>query len=147
MIIRRKSRAAAAAFTLIEVTLALGVASFCMLSVFGLVPIGLTTNQNAAQQTTAAGIATAISADMHGTPVASGTAATYRFQIPIPAYSATASQMHTLYFSQDGAPAPGSAIDSKPVVTGSNPALYRATVTYTADPNASKVFKVWILVT
>jgi len=140
----RTTRSARSAFTLIEVTLAMGVASFCLLSVFGLVPVGLTANQNAAQQTTAAGIATAISADLRGTPVATGT--TSRFQIPVPATGSNG--MHTIFFSQDGTPAPGSSVDSLPVASGSNPSLYQATVTFNEDPNSSKkVFKVWILVT
>ena len=143
----RSARSARSAFTLIEVSLALGVASFCLLSVFGLVPVGLAANQNSAQQTTAAGIATAISADLRGTPVAAGT--TSRFQMSVPA-AATANQVtQTLFFSQDGTPAPGSAgaVNSPPVASGSNPSLYQATVTFNKDPNSQKVFKVWILVT
>jgi uncharacterized protein (TIGR02598 family) len=140
----RSARSARSAFTLIEVTLALGVATFCLTSVFGLVPIGLTTNQNSSQQTTAAGIATAVSADLRGTPAANGT--TSRFQIPVPS-SAALNQVHTLFFSQGGTPAPGSTVDSLPVASGSNPSLYQATITFNADPNSPKVFKVWILVT
>jgi uncharacterized protein (TIGR02598 family) len=140
----RNARCARSAFTLIEVSLAVGVASFCLLTVLGLVPVGLAANQNAAQQTTAAGIATAISADLRGTPVAAGT--TSRFQIPVPTQGNNG--MSTVFFSQDGTPAPGSAVNSGPVASGSNPSLYQATVTFNYDPNSSqKVFKVWILVT
>jgi uncharacterized protein (TIGR02598 family) len=136
------TRSARSAFTLIEVSLALGVASFCLLSVFGLVPVGLAANQNSAQQTAAAGIATAISADLRGTPVAGGV--TSRFQIPV-----TVNTPQILFFSQNGTTAPGSAgaVNSPPVASGSNPSLYQATVTFNADPNSSKLFKVWILVT
>ena len=135
-----------AAFTLIEVTLALGVASFCLLTVFGLVPVGLNSNQNATRQLSASGIATAISADVHGTPMVSGT--TSRFQIPLPA--AGGSAVHTVYFAQDGSPV--SSVDSDAPAT----ARYRGTVTIQAEDSTTssnvvtprnKLFKVWVLVT
>ena len=37
----------AAAFSLVELTLALGVAAFCLVAVFGLVPVGVQTNRSA----------------------------------------------------------------------------------------------------
>jgi hypothetical protein len=43
----------AAAFSLVEVTLALGVAAFCLLVLLGLLPAGVKTQQNSIQQTTA----------------------------------------------------------------------------------------------
>ena len=43
----------AAGFSLVEVTLALGVAAFCLLVLLGLIPTGLKTQQNGIQQTTA----------------------------------------------------------------------------------------------
>ena len=36
-----------AAFTLVEVALAMGVASFCLIAVLGLVPLGIDTNRAA----------------------------------------------------------------------------------------------------
>jgi type II secretory pathway pseudopilin PulG len=42
-----------AAFSLVEVTLALGVAAFCLLVLLGLLPAGVKTQQNSIQQTTA----------------------------------------------------------------------------------------------
>jgi hypothetical protein len=41
------------AFSLVEVTLALGVAAFCLLVLLGLLPAGVKTQQNSIQQTTA----------------------------------------------------------------------------------------------
>ncbi len=43
----------AAAFSLVEVTLALGIAAFCLLTVFALVPVALKTQQASIKQTTA----------------------------------------------------------------------------------------------
>jgi type II secretory pathway pseudopilin PulG len=42
-----------AAFSLVEVTLALGIAAFCLLVLLGLLPAGVKTQQNSIQQTTA----------------------------------------------------------------------------------------------
>jgi type II secretory pathway pseudopilin PulG len=52
------------AFSLVEVTLALGVAAFCLLAVFGLLPVGLQTNRNATAQTDATNIIAFVVADL-----------------------------------------------------------------------------------
>jgi type II secretory pathway pseudopilin PulG len=51
--VRRRSRSEAAAFSLVEVTLALGVAAFCLVAVLGLIPTGLKTQQASTNETTA----------------------------------------------------------------------------------------------
>ena len=56
------------AFSLVEVTLALGIAAFCLLAVFGLMPIGVQTNRNATSQSAAANIMAAVIADLRATP-------------------------------------------------------------------------------
>ena len=43
----RAASTAFTAFTLIEVTLALGITAFCLLAIFGLLPVGLRSNQAA----------------------------------------------------------------------------------------------------
>ena len=53
-----------AAFSLIEVTLALGIAAFCLLAVFALVPIALKTQQASIQQPTANQIISTIWSDL-----------------------------------------------------------------------------------
>src|SRR5436190_6127195 len=58
----------ARAFSLVEVTLALGIAAFCLIAVFGLMPIGVQTNRNATSQTRATNIMAAVVADMRATP-------------------------------------------------------------------------------
>ena len=63
------------AFSLVEVTLALGVAAFCLLAVFGLMPVGLQTNRNATSQTAATNIIAFVVADLR---------ANYRTTIPGP---------------------------------------------------------------
>ena len=56
-------------FSLVEVTLALGVASVCLIAIFGLLPVGLRTNQDAIQQVAAADILGAVMTDLRATPV------------------------------------------------------------------------------
>src|SRR5205809_487282 len=58
------------AFSLVELTLALGIAAFCLIAVFGLMPIGVQTNRNATSQTAATNIMAAVVADLRGTPKA-----------------------------------------------------------------------------
>ncbi len=53
-----------AAFSLVEVTLALGVASFCLIAVLGLLPTTLKTQQTSIQQTTASQIISTIFSDL-----------------------------------------------------------------------------------
>jgi type II secretory pathway pseudopilin PulG len=52
------------AFSLVELTLALGVAAFCLLAVFGLMPIGVQTNRNTDSQAAAVNIMAAVIADL-----------------------------------------------------------------------------------
>jgi type II secretory pathway pseudopilin PulG len=53
-----------AAFSLVEVTLALGVAAFCLVAVLGLLPTSLRTQQTSIQQTTANQIISTIFSDL-----------------------------------------------------------------------------------
>ena len=57
-----------AGFSLVEVTLALGIAAFCLIAVFGLMPVGVQTNRNATSQTTATNIMAAVVSDLRATP-------------------------------------------------------------------------------
>jgi type II secretory pathway pseudopilin PulG len=54
----------AAGFSLVEVTLALGVAAFCLVAVLGLLPTSLKTQQASIQQTTANQITSTIFSDL-----------------------------------------------------------------------------------
>ena len=52
------------AFSLVEVTLALGIAAFCLIAVFGLMPVGVRTNRNATSQTAATNILSSVVSDI-----------------------------------------------------------------------------------
>jgi uncharacterized protein (TIGR02598 family) len=56
------------AFSLVEVTLALGIAAFCLIAIFGLMPVGVQANRNATSQTAATNIIAAVIADLRATP-------------------------------------------------------------------------------
>jgi uncharacterized protein (TIGR02598 family) len=88
-----KKLSAASAFSLVEVTLALGVAAFCLIAIFGLIPVGVQTNRNATSQTRAANIMAAVSADLRATPNANSTSS----QLGI-----TFGTNTTLYFDESG---------------------------------------------
>jgi len=60
-------------FSLVELTLALGIAAFSLIAVFGLMPVGVQTNRNATSQTAAANIMAAVVGDLRATPKANAT--------------------------------------------------------------------------
>jgi uncharacterized protein (TIGR02598 family) len=64
-------------FSLIEVTLALGVAAFCLIALFGLIPVSMQTNRNATNQTAATSIIAGVVADLRATPTANSTSAQF----------------------------------------------------------------------
>ena len=116
------------AFTLIEVTLALGVAGFCLVTIFGLLPIGINSNRAAIEQTTACNIASAIVSDLRcAQPL--GANASPRFGIPIPAPPGSASGTTqtsgtTIYLAADGSASPTGQV----VTGGTSVSRYRATI-------------------
>src|SRR5213079_1441691 len=118
------------AFSLVEVTLALGVAAFCLISVFGLVPVGLQTNRNATSQTAATNIMAAVVADLRATPTTSNTSS--QFCIPIP----TGNSSRTLYFDNEGRCSSDLAGTTSPCGVAWASAVqprYRATITWNAS--------------
>ena len=104
------------AFSLVEVTLALGVMAIGLVSIFGLLPTGLNSNQAATQQTATINLITAIQSDLRGTPATIDTSSL--FALPLSRDSAV------LYFTENGTLLPSKVN-----------ALYRATV-YLKKPSA-----------
>ena len=84
-----------AAFSLVEVTLALGVAAFCMIAVFGLLPVGVQTNQRATSQTSATSIMANVIADLRATPNPPSLNTSVQYQIRF-------GNSKTLYFDSSG---------------------------------------------
>lgn len=71
-----------AAFSLVELTLALGIAAFCLLAIFRLLPIAVQTNRNATSETAATSIVTAVIADVRATPATNTRSAQFGINIP-----------------------------------------------------------------
>ena len=115
------------AFSLVEVTLALGIAAFCLIAILGLLPVGMNSNHTATEQTASIGILSAIAADLRATPPTSppgGAAASAQYSLAIPA-SPNGSSAQTLFFAEDGRSSPALSPNSR----------YRVTVTFA--PNSS----------
>jgi type II secretory pathway pseudopilin PulG len=83
------------AFSLVEVTLALGIAAFCLIAVFGLVPVGVQTNRNATSQTAATNILSSVVSDIRASPPGQGKSAIYKI-------NRSKSNNTTLYFDGGG---------------------------------------------
>src|SRR5437763_16903386 len=75
-----------AAFSLVELTVAMGIAAFCLIAVFGLIPVGVQTNRNATSQTAATNILADVIADIRATVRATASATPsqlYAIAIPV----------------------------------------------------------------
>jgi uncharacterized protein (TIGR02598 family) len=83
------------AFSLVELTLALGIAAFCLIAVFGLVPVGVQTNRNATSQTAATNILTSVVSDIRASPPGQSKSAKYKI-------SRNKNSRTTLYFDGQG---------------------------------------------
>ena len=105
-------------FTLVEVTLALGVAAVSLLVIFSLLPIGLQTNQHSVEQTASVDILSAVAADLRATPRGIGSSSLFNITIPSNPMSGSTS-IAPIYFDSAGQ-----------VVTSPDTARYRVTVTF-----------------
>ncbi len=95
------------AFSLVEVTLALGIAVFCLVVVFGLLTVGINTSSLSVEQTNASNLLAAVASDLRTAPntfpKGSVAATTYVYQLSVPAAGTTASTSPTtLYLDLDG---------------------------------------------
>lgn len=120
------------AFSLVEVTLALGVAAVSLLAIFALLPISLKTNQSSSQQTTANSIISQVAADLRAAALLPPGQVSKQFSLdpnkgikgrwdPTPQY---------IYFDYDGRPTNTNPDQS----TAPSNALYRLTLTYRQPP-------------
>ncbi|MGB8352336.1 MAG: hypothetical protein WCD79_00455 [Chthoniobacteraceae bacterium] len=110
-----------AAFSLVEVTLALGVAAFGLIAVFGLLPAGLNNTQTSIRQTAAGNIMVGIVSDLRQTPtanqIASATAAGNTILKAVsPRYGIDITQASAKgYLSDSGATTPATSGTNTPV--------------------------------
>jgi uncharacterized protein (TIGR02598 family) len=114
------------AFSLVELTLALGVAAFCLLAVFALIPVGVQTNRNATSQTRATNIMAAVIADLRATPKTNNTSSQFGI---------TFGTCKKLYFDSEEQVVASGACDED--ITVPPTSRYQLNVTFpAADPGA-----------
>jgi uncharacterized protein (TIGR02598 family) len=118
----------AAGFSLVEVTLALGVAAFCLITVFGLIPVALMTQQASVRQTTANAIISQIAADLSA--AARLPPGQQSKQFSLTGHWAAQATPDQLYFMTDGTFIVGST-NQQAAPTN---AVFGATVTYLKPP-------------
>ncbi len=70
------------AFSLVEITLALGLAAFSLIAIFGLLVTGTQTNHTAIEQSASGDILAAVAADLRATPTTSSTSTQFGITIP-----------------------------------------------------------------
>jgi uncharacterized protein (TIGR02598 family) len=104
------------AFSLVELTLALGIAAFCLLTIVALVPIAVLANRNATSQTAATNIMAAVIADMRAAETTGS---------PSQQYGITLGTPKTLYFDGAGQAATLLSPNSR----------YRISITFPLSPS------------
>lgn len=123
-----KSQRFRSAFTLVEVTLALGLASFCLVAIFGLLPSGVNSNRDAREQTAAINFLTAVTADLREAGASPKTSVQYGLAVPGAGGSITPSSAPIQkYLSEDGQ-----------VVASASSARYRLSVWMMPPPADSR---------
>jgi uncharacterized protein (TIGR02598 family) len=103
-----------AAFSLVEVTLALGIAALCLIAVLGLMPVAALTNRNATSQTAVTNVIASVIADMRATTSSTS-----------PQYGITFGTAKTLYFDGAGQFATSLGANSR----------YRVRITFPSSPS------------
>ncbi len=107
------ANARGSAFTLVEVTLALGIAVFCLVSVFGLLNVGIATNSASFEQTAATSILSSVVSDLRTAPntfpKGSAAANTIVYKLTVPACvgsgaSPAVSSLPAVYLDAGGQP-------------------------------------------
>lgn len=105
------------AFSLVEVAVALGVAAFCLIAVFALLPVGMNANRNAIAQSAAIDILSAVTSDLRATPNSSNTSSLFGI---------TFGTAKTLYLDSTGS-----------VTSDDAQKVYRLAVTFPSNPSGN----------
>lgn len=133
------------AFSLVEVTMALGVCAVCLLVVVALIPTAQQASQNSSEQQVASSIAESVVSDLRSMlPAASSASPSPRYSISVPVSGGTGTPQ-TIYFADALSP----LLPPNTPALGSNPvSRYRATVYLTPPPNGrsattGRIFVTW----
>ena len=131
-------------FSLVEVTLALGVAAISLLAIFALLPIGVKTNQIAAEQTASTDVLSAIIADLRATSITTprgGATSSQQFRLNIPANPVSTVSTSTLFFDSQGQCSSDLNGGTKPDGSSWTPQLqprYRVTISFLPNGTSSR---------
>jgi uncharacterized protein (TIGR02598 family) len=105
-------------FSLAELSIALGIAAFALIAIFGLLPVGVGSNNASIRQTEAVNLATGLIEDLRQAPPGAGSLSA-RYQIPLNQSSAE------FFISRSGESVPESAADYRVAVRLTSPASGR----------------------
>jgi uncharacterized protein (TIGR02598 family) len=115
-------------FSLVEVTLALGITAFCLIALIGIIPVGVKTNRDATSQTAATNIMAAVISDLRATNPTKASSAQFGINYTTP-------PTQTRYFDGSGTPSVSLNANSR----------YRLDITWNPAPTGSRYayLKVW----
>jgi len=92
------------AFSLIEVVISMGILSFCMVLLLGLLPVGIKTNELTSEETKALNLMTAIVSDLKYTPVGESQSSIFKLPAPPFAPDVTRAETNSVYFNEGWKP-------------------------------------------
>lgn len=127
------------AFSLVEVTIALGIAVVAILSVVGLLSVGIRSNRISIEETRAAALMTILEADLRNTIAGAGTSSIYGLPLPYATDAAgtvivnpalTAGALYSIGLDDAERPVP---------LTATPRPRYQASVVYTRIPAAGSL--------
>ena len=127
----KRSLPETAAFSLVEITLAMGVAAFCLIAALGLLPVALKTQQASVQQTTASEILSDATADLRASvryPPGQASKLNSQQQT-LKGHWALVGTPDTLYYTNEGSQTGGLTPSTVPAN-----AVFRLTLTYLLPP-------------
>ncbi len=118
---KKKNRSSTQGFSLVEVTLALGVASFTLMSILGLLSVGMGAQQTSSRETIATNLALGIMADLIEVPNTAAIALQPALTTKSSRYGVDVTQpITTIYLDQSGT-----------LVTSAAQATFKATISLT----------------
>ena len=127
-------------FSLVEVAVALGIASFCLVTLMALLPVGIQRYHDADAQSAMVNLATMTVRDLEETP-SSGTSPRFGFSIPAAGGTASGTTPQTVYVDASETPAgtPGTAPTSS--------SIYRISVFFSPPGTGQRtatLARIWI---
>ena len=119
------------AFSLVEVVVAMGIFTFCFLTLIALLPIGLTSNKSSHDRMIVADLCGSIESDLKGTATATNASPINGIKFPAASANSSVSLTNTLY---DTYTTSGTTTFSTTVTSSSQ---YRFTIVLTAPPTGT----------